>query len=80
MTVRTLQLPQGDLAKVKSHDPNDDWPALIEVVAYWGDAGRKGKRRSLTINADQFFGRGQFGAPMTGEQLIGMIDKLRKQG
>lgn len=74
---RTLQFPSGDLARAKSHDPNDDWPTMIEVVAYWGE-GRK-KRRSIEIPADQFFGRGQFGAPMSGEQLIGMVDKLRRQ-
>ena len=76
MSARTLQTPSGDLARAKSHDPNDDWPTMIEVVAYWGE-GRK-KRRSIEIPADQFFGRGQFGAPMSGEQLIGMVDRLRK--
>jgi hypothetical protein len=75
--MRTIAVPAGDLARAKVHDPNDDWPTMIEVVAYWGD-GRK-KRRSIEINADMFFGRGQFGAPMSGEQLIGMVDKLRRQ-
>jgi hypothetical protein len=74
---RTIQQPMGDLARVRSHDPDDNWPTMIEVVAYWGE-GRKGKRHSIEIPADQFFGRGQFGAPMSGEQLIGMVDKLRK--
>lgn len=77
MTARTLQMPSGDLARAKSHDPNDDWPTMIEVVAYWGE-GRKGRRRSIEIPADQFFGRSQFGAPMSGEQLIGMVDRLRR--
>lgn len=75
--MRTLHTPSGDLARAKSHDPNDDWPTMIEVVAYWGDGRRK--RRSIEIPADQFFGRGQFGAPMSGEQLIGMVDKLRRE-
>ncbi len=71
----------GDLARVTTHDPNDDWPSYLEIVAYWGYGhGRRGRRRSIQIDADQFFGRGQFGAPMSGEQLIGMVDKLRKQG
>lgn len=76
--MRTAAVPAGDLARVTTHDPNDEWPTMIEVVAYWGD-GRKGKRRSVEIPADQFFGRGQFGAPMSGEQLIGMVDRLRRQ-
>lgn len=74
---RTLAIPTGDLARAKSHDPNDDWPTIIEVVAYWGK-DRRGIRRSIEIPADQFFGRGQFGAPMSGEQLIGIVDRLRR--
>lgn len=71
----------GDLTRLKSHDPNEQWPSTIEVVAYWPTPGRpKGRRRSIEIDADQFFGRGQFGAPMSGEALIGMVERLRRQG
>lgn len=52
---------------------------MIEIVAYWGK-GRKGRRRSVDIPADQFFGRGAYGAPINGDQLIGMVDRLRRQG
>lgn len=72
-----ISQPQGDLARVKSQEPEDTWPTMIEVVAYWGE-GRRGKRRSLEIPADQFFGRGQYGAPLSGDQLIGMVERLRK--
>ena len=72
---------EGDLARVTSHNPSEDWPTHLEVTAIWAkDGGRKGRRRSLVIDADQFFGRGRFGAPMLGEQLIGMVERLRKQG
>jgi hypothetical protein len=76
----TTQQPQGDLARCVNHNPDDSWPTMIEIVAYWGKDGRKGRRRSVEIPADQFFGRGAFGAPMSGEQLVGMVDKLRRQG
>lgn len=76
--MRTAAAPAGDLARAKSHDPNDEWPTTIEIVAYWGP-DRRGKSRRVEISADQFFGRGQFGAPMSGEQLIGMVDRLRRQ-
>lgn len=69
--------PQGDLARVKSQEPDDDWPTMIEIVAYWGQ-GRRGKRRSIEIPADEFFGRGGFGAPISGERLIGMVERLRR--
>jgi len=70
----------GDLARVTSHEASDEWPHLIEIVAYWGKDGRKGRRRSVEIPADRFFGTGSFGAPMAGNELIGMIENLRRQG
>lgn len=77
MSARTIAMPQGDLSRATTHEADDSWPTMIEIVAYWGE-GRKGKRRSLEISADQFFGRGSHGAPITGDQLIGMVDRLRR--
>ena len=74
----TVHMPEGDLARAITHESDDTWPTMIEVVAYWGE-GRRGKRRSIEIPADQFFGRGHYGAPISGDQLIGMVEKLRKQ-
>jgi hypothetical protein len=74
----TARIPSGDLVRCVTHEPNESWPTMIEIVAYWGE-GHKGKRRSVEIPADQFFGRGGFGAPMSGEQLIGMVNRLRLQ-
>jgi hypothetical protein len=67
----------GELSRSVCHEANDDYPSLIEIVAYFG-VGRKGKRRSIEISADEFFGRGAYGAPVTGDRLIGMVEKLRK--
>jgi hypothetical protein len=76
-----MTINQGDLARVVSHEPSQDWPSIIEIVAYWGKGeGRRGRRRSLMIEADAFFGRGRYGAPLSGDQLLAMIDRLRKQG
>lgn len=72
-------MPTGELARTKTHESDESWPTLIEVVAYWGE-GRKGRRRSIEIPADQFFGRGTYGAPLSGDQLIGMVQRLRRQG
>lgn len=68
----------GDLAKAKTHESDESWPSLIEIVAYFGKDGRKGKRRSIEISADRFFGRKGYGAPMSGDQVIGIIDQLRR--
>lgn len=77
MSARTIQMPQGDLSRAVTHEADDSWPTMIEIVAYWGD-GRKGKRRSVEISADQFFGRGSHGAPLSGDQLIAMVERLRR--
>lgn len=72
-------IKHGDLSRVISTESDDSYPTLIEITAYWKHAGRRGKVRRMQISADQFFGRGAYGAPMSGEQLIGMIDRLRKR-
>jgi hypothetical protein len=69
---------QGDLAKTVTHESDESWPTLIEVVAYFGKEGRKGKRRSIEITGDEFFGRNGHGAPITGEGLIARVERLRR--
>lgn len=73
-------LPSGDLARCVTNEPDESWPAMIEIVAYWGESGRKGKRTSITIASDQFYGRGIYGAPMSGDVLLGMVERLRRAG
>lgn len=67
----------GDLARVFSQEAEERWPTSIEIVAYYGE-GKRRKRKSIQISADQFFGRGVYGAPLSGDQLIGMVHRLRK--
>ena len=71
---------EGQLARAISHEPSEEWPSVIEIVAYWGAHGKKGRRRSIAIPADRFFGTGQWNAPMGGHELVGMIDRLRRMG
>ncbi len=79
MTARAQN--EGDLSRTLNHDSDDSWPTILEITAYWSkDGSRKGRRRSVEIDADQFFGTGRFGAPMSGDQIIGMVDNLRKDG
>jgi hypothetical protein len=82
---RSVSVPvgslQGDLARVQAHEASDEWPTMLEITAYWSkDGSRKGRRRSIEISADQFFGRGGYGAPMQAETLFAMIERLRRQG
>ena len=73
-----VDVPTGDLARVVTHEANSEWPFLLEIVAYYGDS-RKGKRKSITISRDEFFGKNGHGAPMTADALWAMINKLRRQ-
>lgn len=75
--VPTGNLPAGDLARAITHELNDEWPVSIEIVAYFGE-NRRG-RKAIVIPADEFFGRGGYNAPMTGDQIIGIINRLRRQ-
>lgn len=74
-----LKPVDGDLAKTRTHESDESWPTMIEIVAYFGKDGRKGKRRSKEISADQFFGRKGFGAPMSGDQMIAIVEQLRRE-
>ena len=74
----TIAQPEGDLARCVVHERAEDWPTVIEISAYWKYNGKRGKKKTIRINADEFFGRGQYGAPMSGDQLISMIDRMRK--
>lgn len=70
---------EGDLARCTTHESNDVWPSVLEIVAYWSqDGSRKGKRRSVTISSDEFFGRKGYNAPISSERLFQIIDRLRK--
>ena len=70
----------GDLSRATVHEADDSWPTHLEIVAYWGKDkdSRRGKRRSVEINSDEFFGRNGYGAPMSAEQLFRIIDRLRR--
>lgn len=73
--------PAGDLANTRTQESDQSWPTHIEIVAYWSKNGdRKGRRRSIEIPSDQFFGHGKFGAPLSGEVLVSMVQRLRLQG
>ena len=74
-----MNFPQGDLARAKTHEPSEEFPAILELVAYFGNKGRRGFRRAIQIDADMYFGRGRYGAPLTGEALLRMVDALRQR-
>lgn len=66
---------QGDLSRAPSIEPNAEFPDYVEVRLVWGK-----KVRSHLIRADEFFGWGAYGAPMSGDVIIMHIDRMRRQG
>ena len=76
----TIDLPQSDLARVLASEPNRDWPLLIQIAAVWKLPDGSMAERTRTILADEFFGRGKFGAPMPAEALAATIESMRRDG
>lgn len=74
----SISLPQGDLARVKSQEPNTDWPHSVELRVGWMAKGNKIVYRTETITAADFFGSGS--APMSGERILAAIERMRRQG
>ena len=66
---------QGDLDRIPSVEPDTQFPDYVEVRLVWGK-----KYRAHHIKADEFFGYGGYGAPMSGDTVIRHIDRLRRQG
>lgn len=74
-----VQMPPSDLSRAKVHDPDEGFPDSVELRVVWN--GVEGPReRTLQISADQFFGRGTFGAPMSGDWLISAVERMRREG
>jgi hypothetical protein len=82
-TRQAYDYPEGDLSRTVSHEPNREWPHEIAIVATWASVDRRGKvrrrSRKVVITRDEFFGL-RAGAPMSGDQLIYAINRLRKAG
>jgi hypothetical protein len=75
-----IQNPISDLARSKQHNPDETWPESVQLAVMWRDKNGNPLTRIEDISADQFFGRGGFGAPLTGEHLIMAIERMRRAG
>lgn len=71
------KMPVSDLSRAIAHEQEQEWPDSIAIVATWKD-GDKTTTVTREIPADQFFGNGAFGAPISGQWFIATIDRMRK--
>jgi hypothetical protein len=75
-----IQNPISDLSRSVQHESNRVWPHEVKISVKWKDDLDRIYVRSEVISADQFFGSGSYGAPLEGAALIGMIERMRREG
>lgn len=71
-----MSAPKSDTDRIPMHEPNKDYPDRVEIVLHWPE----GRKTSHEITAAQFFGDKAHGAPISGDVLIAIIDRLRRHG
>lgn len=69
-----VDLPQDQMTRVKALERERDWPDEIKIVAKWGH-----RRREHVITKEEYFGISPHGAPISGDTVLRIIDKLRRQ-
>lgn len=75
-----IEGPVSDTSRARHSDPEQTWPESVKVQLLWRDGKGRPVLRTEVISADQFFGRGQYGAPMDGSQIIQRIELMRRAG
>jgi hypothetical protein len=70
-----IEIPKADLGRAPSNEPDMYYPDIVEIRLVWGK-----KARSHLILANEFFGRGSYGAPMPAEEIMQHINRLRRMG
>ena len=75
-----VENPISDLARAKQHNQDQSWPHEVKISVKWKDEQDRILVRSEVISANQFFGTGSFGAPLEGNALISMIERMRREG
>jgi hypothetical protein len=75
-----IDSPISDTSRAIQHERDDSWPESVKIQVCWRDGDNRPAIRTLLISANQFFGRGQYGAPLEGSHLIQAIERMRREG
>jgi hypothetical protein len=70
---------QSDTSRAVHHDPDHSYPQQVKIQLSWEVDGHT-RVRTTYISADQFYGRGQYGAPIEGAALLQTIEIMRRAG
>jgi hypothetical protein len=76
----TIAPPISDTSRAKMHEADHTWPESVKIQLLWRDSAGRAKVATHVISADAFFGRGAYGAPLSGEALIQTIERMRRAG
>ncbi len=75
-----IDLPKSDLSRSVQHEDDRIWPHEVKIAVHWRDSLGRIYVKTEVISASQFFGIGTYGAPMTGDFVISLIDRMRRAG
>ncbi len=75
-----IDLPISDTSRAIQHEADQTWPESVKIQLCWRDKAGRAKVATQIISADQFFGRGAYGAPLNGEAVIQTIERMRRAG
>jgi len=70
---------QSDTSRGIHHEPDHSYPVSVVIRLVWVVDGHT-RIRTEEISADRFFGFGQYGAPVEGAALVGIIENMRRAG
>lgn len=75
-----IESPISDTTRTRNHEADRTWPESVKIAVHWkNEAGRLFIKTEM-ISAAQFFGMGNYGAPLSGEAIIQMIERMRREG
>ena len=75
----SIDIPKDDLSRSINIDANTAYPKKVQLRLVWDLHGRE-VLKTIEIGADEFFGRGKYGAPIPAEALIQHIERARREG
>lgn len=75
-----MDTPASDTSRAIQHELSREWPEVVEIRLGWKTKSGRLIFRSTNIGIDEFFGRGRYGAPISGDRIVAAIERMRKQG
>lgn len=75
-----IDAPISDTSRAIHHEPDGTYPESVKIQILWRDAHGRAIVRTEKISSDMFFGRGSYGAPLSGDWVISLIARMVRSG